>query len=125
VRGSTALSERFQTANPNLVVIVEKPGGSVADADAAAIGREATAKMQASDGVVVVGSYWATGAPELRSQQGDAGLILARVAGNEDDRAGRPNRAPAYSAGPLLRAGTGPVRRTHPTQQRHQPTDHR
>jgi RND superfamily putative drug exporter len=104
VRGRAALNELFETADPNLVVLVEKAGGSADDADAAKTGRDVTARLKASEGVVVVASYWTDSRPELRSRQGDAGLVLARVAGDEDDSARRTARLHAD-----LERSEGPV----------------
>src|SRR4051812_25301543 len=105
VRGTTVLNERFRTASPNLVVTVEKPGGNVDDPDAVEAGKAVTDRLRETANVTLVGSYWAGGGTDLRSRQGDAGLVLARVAGDEDASADRT--AALHDA--LARTG-GPVR---------------
>ncbi len=84
VRGQEILAERFPHANPNLVLLVAHPGGSVVDPDVTEIGRDLTQQLEATPDVTVGASYWDTPVAELRSHSDDAGLILARVAGDED-----------------------------------------
>jgi RND superfamily putative drug exporter len=104
VRGTEVLGKRFTGADPNLVLIVEKRNGDVDDADATRVGRDVTARLRDTAGVSVIGSYWDNLAPELRSRKGDAGLVLARVAGDEDGtarRAAQLHDALAVSTGPV------------------------
>ncbi|MCE7002130.1 MMPL family transporter [Kibdelosporangium philippinense] len=84
VRGQEILAERFPHANPNLVLLVANPGGSVVDPDVIEIGRDLSRRLAATPDVTVGASYWDTPVAELRSDSGDAGLILARVDGDED-----------------------------------------
>lgn len=104
VRGTEVLAERFTGADPNLVLIVEKRSGGVDDADAARVGRDVTARLRDTAGVSVIASYWDERVPQLRSRQGDAGLVLARVAGDEDGAARR-----AAQLHDSLTVATGPV----------------
>ncbi|MBP2323440.1 RND superfamily putative drug exporter [Kibdelosporangium banguiense] len=105
VRGQEILAERFPHANPNLVVLVANPGGSVADPDVTEIGREVTHRLAVTPDVTVGSSYWDTPIAELRSDGGEAGLILARVGGGEDEVADVTKRLHDELAG-----WRGPVR---------------
>ncbi|WIM95234.1 MMPL family transporter [Actinoplanes oblitus] len=89
VRGRQVLSERFRTADPNLVVLIGKPGGSVDDPDVRATAQTVTQRLSAADGVTVAGSYWADHLPQLASRAGDKGMILVHVDGDEDGSADR------------------------------------
>lgn len=84
VRGQEILAERFPSANPNLTVLVSKPGGSAQDTDIVQVGQNVTRRLASAPGVAVGASYWVTPVAELRSSGGEAGLILAHVDGDED-----------------------------------------
>ncbi|WP_229076604.1 MMPL family transporter [Actinoplanes sp. DH11] len=89
VRGRELLAEHFRAADPNLVVLVAKPGGSVDDEDVRAVAGQVTGVLGSTGGVTVVGSYWSGRAPQLAGARRDSGLILARVDGDEDASADR------------------------------------
>ncbi|MFC0437021.1 MMPL family transporter [Kutzneria buriramensis] len=89
IRGRELLAEKFPNSNPNLVVLVDKPGGRVDDPDVSAAGKSLTRRFALAAGVILVGSYWDTPAAELRAEDGRAGLILLRVLGNDDQMAKR------------------------------------
>ncbi|WP_211763395.1 MMPL family transporter [Kutzneria sp. CA-103260] len=89
IRGRELLAEKFPNSNPNLVVLVDKPGGRVDDPDVSAAGQSLTRRFALAAGVVLVGSYWDTPVAELRGEDGRAGLILLRVIGNDDQMAKR------------------------------------
>jgi putative drug exporter of the RND superfamily len=86
VRGTEAMTELFGSGNPNLVLLVTAKDGSVDDSQVA---REAGGLVQAlekEDHVEQVVSYWTLGSPPpLRSEQGHQALILARIAGTDDE----------------------------------------
>src|SRR6185436_15255012 len=84
------LDGRFDTAEPNAIVVVTSTSGDVDDpATVAAAGRLATAIGAVPD-VVDVSSYWSLDRPaELRSTDGDRALVLATLEadGDEEDAA--------------------------------------
>ncbi|MFF1413930.1 MMPL family transporter [Streptomyces sp. NPDC058289] len=85
-----ALEREFPGSQPNLLLLVDI-GAAGASAGAAgvddpAVAAEAerlTARLAAEQGVTGVGSYWRTGMPTLRSEDGRQALIAARVLGDE------------------------------------------
>ncbi|GIF10217.1 MMPL family transporter [Actinoplanes teichomyceticus] len=89
VRGRQVLAEHFRSADPNLVVLIAKPGGSVDDPDARAAARRVTQRLAGADGVTVAASYWAGRRPQLASRTHDTGMVLVHVDGDEDRSAGR------------------------------------
>jgi RND superfamily putative drug exporter len=92
VRGRAVLAQHFRTADPNLVVLIEKRGGSVDDADTGAAALQVTRRLGASTGVTVVGSYWNARLPQLVNRDHDKGIVLAHVDGDEDQSAHRVAR---------------------------------
>lgn len=89
IRGGELLAEKFPHSNPNLVVLVDKPGALVDDPDVTAAGRSVTRRFALTAGVILVASYWDTPAAELRAKDGESGMILLRVTGNDDQMAKR------------------------------------
>ena len=80
------LTDVFRSGNPNLVLLVRAKSGSVDDKELAAYGAELTEKLGAEEHVQQAVSYWSLGSPPpLRSVEGDQALILARVAGTQDE----------------------------------------
>jgi putative drug exporter of the RND superfamily len=74
------LADQFETGPPNLVLLVTAKDGTVDDISAD--GERLTRELAEEPGVAEVGSYWSRGgSPALRSEDGAAGLILARVPG--------------------------------------------
>ncbi|MFE9564302.1 MMPL family transporter [Streptomyces sp. NPDC006487] len=82
-----ALEREFPGSQPNLLLLVESGAAAgTAGVDDPAVAAEAerlTARLAAEPGVTGVGSYWRTGLPTLRSQDGREALIAARVLGDE------------------------------------------
>jgi RND superfamily putative drug exporter len=79
-RARTVLADQFDTGPPNLVLLVTAREGDVDDIRAD--GERLTAEMAAQPGVAEAGSYWSRGeSPALRSEDGTAALVLARVPG--------------------------------------------
>jgi RND superfamily putative drug exporter len=91
VRGREWMAQHFHAADPNLVVMVSKPGGSIDDADVVSTAGQVMTRLAATPGVTVVGSYWnpKKPVPQLAGRDHDKGVILARVDGDEDASARR------------------------------------
>ncbi|WP_406058378.1 MMPL family transporter [Streptomyces sp. NBC_01077] len=92
-----ALGHRFPGSQPNLLLLVDA-GAAGTDAPAvAAEARRLAERLDAEPGVDGVGSYWSTGSPALRSEDGRKAVIAARIAGEEKDAAAVLDRiAPTY-----------------------------
>ncbi|WP_024758355.1 MMPL family transporter [Streptomyces exfoliatus] len=92
-----ALAREFPGSQPNLLLLLDA-GEAGADAPAvAAEARRLAERLDAEPGVDGVGSYWSTGSPALRSEDGRQALIAARIAGEEKDAAAVLDRiAPEY-----------------------------
>ncbi|MFJ7271518.1 MMPL family transporter [Streptomyces sp. NPDC099050] len=82
-----ALEREFPGSQPNLLLLVDAGAAAgTAGVDDPAVAAEAerlTARLAAEQGVTGVGSYWRTGLPTLRSEDGRQALIAARVLGDE------------------------------------------
>ncbi|MFD5148026.1 MMPL family transporter [Streptomyces sp. NPDC058401] len=82
-----ALEREFPGSQPNLLLLLDAAAGAgAAGVDDPAVAAEAerlTARLAAEPGVTGVGSYWRTGLPTLRSEDGRQALIAARVLGDE------------------------------------------
>ncbi|MEV7370289.1 MMPL family transporter [Streptomyces sp. NPDC090301] len=92
-----ALGRQFPGSQPNLLLLVDA-GAAGTDAPAvAAEARRLAERLDAEPGVDGVGSYWSTGSPALRSEDGRKAVIAARIAGEEKDAAAVLDRiAPEY-----------------------------
>jgi putative drug exporter of the RND superfamily len=104
-RADAALLETFGTATPNLVVLVGADSGDVDDPGATMAGRGVIDRLGADPTIAEVVGYWGLppGNP-LRSDDGASALVLARIAGSDDDVNARIGEL-----GPELRASPGPV----------------
>ncbi|MFF8836654.1 MMPL family transporter [Streptomyces sp. NPDC015130] len=105
-----ALAREFPGSQPNLLLLVDtgKAGGAttsegatktaaVDDPAVVAEARRLAERLDAEPGVDGVGSYWSTGSPALRSEDGRQAVIAARIAGEEKDAAAILDRiAPEY-----------------------------
>ncbi|MEU9300277.1 MMPL family transporter [Streptomyces sp. NPDC048269] len=113
-----ALEREFPASQPNLLLLVDA-GAETTGVDDPAVAAEAerlTAQLAAEQGVAGVGSYWRTGVPALRSQDGRQALIAARVLGDVKTATGVLERiAPRYRGehGPLRVSLGGPVAVQH------------
>ncbi|MFE2943929.1 MMPL family transporter [Streptomyces sp. NPDC059255] len=76
------LEREFPGARPNLVLLA-RAGSGVDDAGTARQGRELAARLADEKGITGVTSYWDTGAPALRSEDGHEALVVARLTGDE------------------------------------------
>lgn len=96
---SELLEERFDGGDPNVVMLVTAADGDVDAPDVAADGVDLTERLGDERDVVYAGSYWTMGTPApLRSEDGDRALVVARLAGDEDEVAARiPDLAEDYS----------------------------
>ncbi|MFF0554465.1 MMPL family transporter [Streptomyces sp. NPDC004266] len=99
-----ALERQFPGSQPNVLLLVDAAGartaGGAAAVDAPAVVAEArrlAERLDAEPGVEGVGSYWSTGSPALRSEDGHQAVIAARIPGEEKDAAAVLDRiAPTY-----------------------------
>ncbi|MGH9279105.1 MAG: MMPL family transporter, partial [Acidimicrobiales bacterium] len=80
------VDEVFGAGEPNVVLLVTANAGSVDAPAAAAAGAALTAELGTTPGVEQASSYWSLGSvPPLRSNDGRQALVLARIAGDEDE----------------------------------------
>jgi putative drug exporter of the RND superfamily len=93
-RANDLLASRLHAGNPNLVLEVEAAGGVDSPA-ARAEGRRLVTALAAERYASQISSYWTASAevaPALRSDDGRSGLVVARIAGDDDQS---PKRAGA------------------------------
>jgi putative drug exporter of the RND superfamily len=83
-RAAKVLADEFGTGDPNLVLLVTAKGGQVDDPAVAAAGEALTRRLAAEPDLAQVVSYWATGAPALKSTDGSQALVLGRITGDEE-----------------------------------------
>jgi putative drug exporter of the RND superfamily len=84
------LEREFGSRTPNVVLLVTSADGSVDSPAAAAAGADLTRELAGEPGVSQAVSYWTLGSPPpLRSNDGDQALVLATIAGDEDEVAER------------------------------------
>ncbi|MCB1291348.1 MMPL family transporter [Mycolicibacterium sp.] len=99
-RAAALLSEKFGQSDQQLLITVTDPAGATGEA-ARAAGIDIVTRLDASPHVLSVSSPWTSppaAAAELLSRDGDIGLIVATLAGGEDN-------APRYAAelaGPVV-----------------------
>ncbi|MFF5763374.1 MMPL family transporter [Streptomyces tanashiensis] len=99
-----ALERQFPGSQPNVLLLVDAGAAGVDAPAVAAEARRLAERLDAEPGVDGVGSYWSTGSPALRSEDGRQAVIAARIAGEEKDAAAVLDRiAPTY------RGAHGPV----------------
>ncbi|MBD0709799.1 MULTISPECIES: MMPL family transporter [unclassified Streptomyces] len=97
------LEKEFPGSRPNLLLLVDAGAAGVDDPAAAAEARALAAGLAAEEDVEGVGSYWSTGSPALRSEDGRKAVIAARITGEEKPSAVLDRIAPSYRGahGPL------------------------
>ena len=84
------LAQTFHFRQPNLVLLVTATDGTVDSPAVAAAGQALTQELAAEPGITEATSYWALGgAPPLRSADGRKALVLATIAGSDDQVASR------------------------------------
>ena len=94
-RAAQVLRDDFGVGDPNLVLLVTAKGGDVDDPAVAVAGTALTRRLAAEPDLAQVVSYWATGAPALKSRDGAQALVLGRITGDEE---GLDTRAAALDA---------------------------
>ncbi|WP_405831611.1 MMPL family transporter [Streptomyces sp. NBC_01176] len=114
-----ALEREFPASQPNLLLLVNS-GRATVDAPAvAAEAKRLAARLATERGVTGVGSYWASGTPALRAEDGHEALIAARITGDEKTASETLDRlAPSYRGthGPVEIKVGGPVAVQHEMQ---------
>ncbi|MEV0000104.1 MMPL family transporter [Streptomyces sp. NPDC050848] len=113
------LEREFPASQPNLLLLVDAREGGVDDPAVAAEARRLTERLDAEPGVSGIGSYWGTGSPALRSEDGRQAVIAARVEGDEKAAGEILERiAPAYRGahGPVEVSVGGPLAVQHEMQ---------
>ncbi|MGC5037613.1 MMPL family transporter [Streptomyces sp. DT190] len=78
-----ALEREFPGSQPNVLLLLDAGDASVDDPAVAAEARRLTERLAGERGVTGVGSYWQSGAPALRAEDGHEALIAARITGDE------------------------------------------
>ncbi|MGW4671946.1 MMPL family transporter [Streptomyces sp. NPDC004324] len=114
-----ALEREFPASQPNLLLLVHSGRATVDDPSVAAEAKRLAARLAAERGVTGVGSYWASGAPALRAEDGHEALIAARITGDEKTASETLDRLePAYRGthGPVDIKVGGPVAVQHEMQ---------
>ncbi|GAA1413833.1 MMPL family transporter [Streptomyces thermospinosisporus] len=107
-----ALEREFPDSQPNVLLLVDAGRAQVDDAAVAAEGRRLAERLAGEQGVTGVRSYWRTGSPALRAEDGHEALIAARITGDETAMYETLDRiAPAYrgESGPVDVSVGGPV----------------
>jgi putative drug exporter of the RND superfamily len=85
-RAQRLVDETFGNGTPNLVLLVTADNGSVDDPATVAAGQALTREVAGLPGIEQAVSYWSLGnAPPLRSTEGHQAIVLARIAGDEDE----------------------------------------
>lgn len=81
---SEVIARDFQAGEPNLVILVETPGGPD-ETRTAEVGQRLTGVMNEQAGTLGAASYWSLGAvPGLRAEDNSSALILVALDGDED-----------------------------------------
>ncbi|MGW7206015.1 MMPL family transporter [Streptomyces sp. NPDC054837] len=114
-----ALEREFPDSQPNFLLLVDAGSASVDDPAVAAEAERLTERLAGEKGVTGVGSYWATGAPALRAEDGHEALIAARITGDEKEMGKTLDRlAPSFRGahGPVEVTIGGPVAVRHEMQ---------
>jgi RND superfamily putative drug exporter len=79
------LRDRFHSGSPNVVLAVTARRGTVDSPQVAREGQALTARLAREQSVLQASSYWSLGgAPPLKSKDGRQALVLARLAGSDD-----------------------------------------
>ncbi|MGW0813906.1 MMPL family transporter [Streptomyces viridiviolaceus] len=114
-----ALEREFPDSQPNVLLLLDAGRSSVDDPAVAAEAERLTARLAGERGVTGVGSYWRSGNPALRAEDGHEALIAARITGDEKAMGETLDRlAPSYRGthGPVEVSVGGPVAVRHEMQ---------
>ena len=115
-QAAAVLGHEFHAGAPNVFLLVTARRGSVDDPAAAAAGASLTHRLAAQHGVVNVESYWSLGKlPTLRSQSGRQALIVARIAGDENQIVHREPQIAATFAHVPARCGSASAGSVRPS----------
>jgi RND superfamily putative drug exporter len=117
---TTALEREFPASQPNLILFLDSGETGVDDPAVAAEARRLAERLATEKSVHGVSSYWATGSPALRAEEGREAMITARIQGDEKEAAVVLDRiAPEYRGkhGPVEVSLGGPVAVRHELQQ--------
>ncbi|HEV8420475.1 MAG TPA: MMPL family transporter, partial [Actinomycetota bacterium] len=110
-RAEEILDGVFHAGNPNLVLLVTAREGTVDDPAVASAGTALTREVAAEPGIQQAFSYWSLGSPPpLRSTDSSQAILLARIAGDDDEIRDRVKElSPKYtrSGGPITVAVGG------------------
>lgn len=79
------LDREFGVTSPNLVLLVTAENGDVDDKSTIAEGKALTEELTGEEGMEQVVSYWTTGIPAFRSDDGSQALVIGVIEGNEDE----------------------------------------
>ena len=79
------LKERFGVEDPNVILLVDAKSGNADDPEVAAAGTALTEELAKAEGVGQVYSYWSTGIPSLKSDDGSQAIVLGRIAGDQNE----------------------------------------
>ncbi|GAA3395472.1 MMPL family transporter [Streptomyces roseoviridis] len=113
------LEREFPASQPNLLLLVDAGDAGVDAPAVAAEARRLAERLDARPDVDGVGSYWATGSPALRSEDGRQAVIAARIDGDEKAAGETLERlAPEFrgSHGPVEVSVGGPLAVRHEMQ---------
>ncbi|GAA4294521.1 MMPL family transporter [Streptomyces venetus] len=114
-----ALEREFPGSQPNMLLLLDAGDASVDDPAVAAEARRLTERLASERGVTGVGSYWQSGTPSLRAEDGHEALIAARITGEEKAASETLERiAPHFRGahGPVEVSVGGPVAVRHEMQ---------
>lgn len=84
-RATEVLERAFPDSRPDFLLLVDAGRASVDDPAVAREAEELTRRLAGEQGVTGVVSYWGTGAPALRAEDGHEALIAARLTGDEEE----------------------------------------
>jgi RND superfamily putative drug exporter len=109
-RAESELERVFHADQPNLILLVTAKTGTVDDPAVAAQAAALTQRLAATPGISQAASYWTLGSPPpLRSKDNKQALVLARIAGNDDQVRDRIKElSPQLTQnGPVISVGVG------------------
>ncbi|MFJ6615761.1 MMPL family transporter [Streptomyces sp. NPDC091289] len=113
------LAREFPASQPNLLLLVDSGSVTVDDPAVAAEAARLVERLEAEPGISGIGSYWGTGSPALRSEDGREAIIAARIGGDEKTAGETLDRiAPVFAGerGPVTVSLGGPVAVQHEMQ---------
>ena len=79
------LDREFGVTSPNIVLLVTAENGDVDDKSTISDGKALTQELASEPGMEQVVSYWTTGIPAFKSDDGQQALIIGVIQGDEDE----------------------------------------